>query len=86
MSELIKQKDLEIKANVQKDRNITVITGCPSCGFDQLDDDYKFCSICKHDLRPFQTQCEGCGYSRLIMSKGQKFCPRCTKPVQELQS
>lgn len=48
---------------------------CPICK-SPIESTDNFCSMCRADLRPFQTKCDNCG-AGLIPQREIKGCPFC---------
>lgn len=56
----------------------TLTPCCPSCGYDQIEEDYNYCSWCGHDLELYKFECPSCERRSLYMGPGpHNYCGSC---------
>lgn len=55
----------------------SIITQCPQCGSDRIEEDHNFCTSCACDLKPHKTKLRCCGRSILVMHDAYNFCCYC---------
>lgn len=58
-----------------------IITKCPKCGSQEIEQDCNFCPSCANDLRPLQTTLPCCGFTTLVMCDDFNFCTQCGAKV-----
>ena len=57
--------------------SLTIITRCPNCGSEGIEQDHNFCSQCRYDLRHHKAVLACCEKEILIMHDGFNYCPFC---------